>query len=227
MTINYENLKKILTPERLEVYRPNAQDLTQTIAEYENNIRLAEALYSSLHVFEIVLRNRLEQVLQLLFGTQWFTEPRFFIVTSEKIRNKLTEALLSLQEKNNERLITNKPIKPLTSGRVVAELSLSFWMTLLDPYHEQIFWRVHQRMIFPNVRSAERDIKIIRAEIREIRFLRNRVMHHEPILYDQHLLEKHQNLTKLLTWLSVEAGAWLLPFDRFAGVHNSLLGSAT
>ncbi len=64
MTINYENLEQIITPQRLEIYRPEGRDIPLTFAEYEKNIRLAEALYPSLHVFEIVLRNRLEQLLQ-------------------------------------------------------------------------------------------------------------------------------------------------------------------
>ncbi|MGC9667099.1 hypothetical protein ACNTMW_11155 [Planosporangium sp. 12N6] len=63
-----------------------------------------------------------------------------------------------------------------TPGRVVAELSLGFWWSLLAENYNRTIWQPCLRQAFPNARRG-----MLYASIDDVRRLRNRIAHHEPI----------------------------------------------
>ena len=86
---------------------------------------------------------------------------------------------------------------------MIAELTLGFWSSLFgrDATH---LWQ-HLRPIF-QAKGIQRGL--IAGQLRDLRLLRNRVAHYEPIL-SQPLAQRYGNLTTLTGWLSPSAAAWI------------------
>lgn len=62
-----------LAPVRLQGYRLDGADLATGIARHHWNMKLCEALYPGLHLFEVSLRNALHRELTKRCGTDmWF-----------------------------------------------------------------------------------------------------------------------------------------------------------
>jgi hypothetical protein len=58
----------------------------------------------------------------------------------------------------------------------------------------------------------------------EVRRLRNRVFHYEPIWHWQDLAQQHQDLLEAINWLNAAAAASIALVDRFPAVYGQ--GSA-
>ena len=214
--MNIDDLINAISSERLHPYRTQGDSDHDALERYKNNILLSEALYPCLHMLEIVLRNRLEAVLIDRFGDTWYQNPELTNQMMSKSQMK-PEGKQLRQAKRNLR---NQPHKQVASGRVVAELNFGFWTALLGRAYEDDIWRPYDFDIFPNTQPADRDIKTIRVNLRDIRKLRNRIFHHEPIWNDPHLQSKHAAITRLLSWLNADAATYLGRCDRFSEVHK-------
>ena len=214
--INTANLIQGISSDRLQPYRLQSGTEQDALKLYKHNILLSEALYPSLHMLEVVLRNNLERVLIQEFGPTWYQLSRFtYLLVREN--GQLTVEGKQLRRAINE---LAKARKPLVSGRVVAELNFSFWTRLLGRSYENYIWRPYNRIIFPDARASDREIRQIRDDLTSIRFLRNRVAHHEPIWNDPQLQSKHAAITRLLSWLNADAATYLGRCDRFSEVHK-------
>jgi hypothetical protein len=75
------------------------------------------------------------------------------------------------------RLNATRAEQPEVHGKVVAELSFGFWWSLLATEYNRRLWQPCLRAAFDgSVRRAA-----LHAELNELRLLRNRIAHHEPI----------------------------------------------
>ena len=63
----YAGLEHILTKPRLSVYRQDGADDTTALARYLYNIALCRELYAPLHIFEVSLRNAIDEALCIFF----------------------------------------------------------------------------------------------------------------------------------------------------------------
>lgn len=108
------NIEKALTASRLSAYKNNGENYEETLARYLYNIELCRALYSSLHFFEICLRNKIDEILsQFCNRNDWYT----IIPLSDSAINKLEEVKKRISDGG----------KAITHERIVSELSLGFW----------------------------------------------------------------------------------------------------
>ncbi|QCI78960.1 hypothetical protein E6W36_03225 [Hankyongella ginsenosidimutans] len=69
---------------------------------------------------------------------------------------------------------------PVSTGKVVAELTLYFWKRLYGPEYEQTLWRPTLKRTFPDKRIKRADIA---SNLENIYQARNRLAHHEPVLH--------------------------------------------
>ena len=104
------------------------------------------------------------------------------------------------------------------AAKVVAELTLGFWVRLLNVEYELILWR-DLRRAFPYMPKSERKRHNVSAPLNRIRNLRNRVYHNEPIAWNLTTLENlHHEIYKVLGWLNVDLPAFARNLDRFDAV---------
>lgn len=171
-------LERLVSPARLDRYRPASRDALETVVAYLYNVALSEALLQGIAAVEIALRNSIHNVFTAHFGMeQWFWAG---------LRKEDLKIV-------NERWIklASQLKQPPPAGKVIAELTFGFWPFLFDNRYQNFWWANGEALlkaVFPflpmNVPPHQ---KIGRANVYErlslFAELRNRVMHHEPILY--------------------------------------------
>ena len=202
-------LKQVLSSERLAAYgrRTQGNDALNLFCHYVWNIALSESLYPSLQALEVVLRNTIHHAARAHFKrSDWFDDieiinHRHEVGALEKARTKL----------RRER-------KQPNIGRVIAELNFGFWTSLLDRRYEQVLWPAIIREAFPYMPRRYRTRINLLKRFNEVRRLRNRVFHHEPIWYWP-LPDKHQRLLEAIHWVEPAMGELIATVDRFPHVY--------
>jgi hypothetical protein len=220
LDINRYELEALLSPERLHRYFntfPNSE--AQALFLYQANIRLSEAFYPSLMLLEVALRNALHKELQIKAQRpDWYEVWRTDIRYKHLYQPKIEEA----------RKVLAKNGKIETPGRVVAELSLGFWVTLFNQKNEKLLWG-SLRFAFPNLEKRLRQRNTVAAPINRLHKLRNRTHHYEHILWNPstHTLDLprlqslHKELYSVLDWMSPNLRRHLVGKDRFTEVYEA------
>jgi hypothetical protein len=101
-----------------------------------------------------------------------------------------------------------------TPGHVEAALPFGFWVGLLSAGgsadYETRLWRPALRLAFPNYRGPRRPLH---QRLVNMRLLRNRIAHHEPIHY-RHLAADYERMLTILGWISAGFAAWVAVRSR-------------
>lgn len=175
-TQNLEQISATLSRPRIGTYMKEAKnDSVKAMRLYLWNARLSKALRFPLEVAEVALRNRIHLCLIDRYGANWLDDPRFLGHAAQKSVDKINDARTVLGGR-------------ATTDRIVAELSFGFWTAMLkDRFVEQL-WRGRVTMGFPNLPKSvlalpfEDQCTYIKDLADQIRNLRNRISHLEPIL---------------------------------------------
>ena len=117
----FDSLKKSISEERLAVYRADGVDDTTAIARYIYNIALCKSLYPLINIFEVTLRNSIDKALE-----KYFNQPDW----NNVIHLNQTELMMI----NDAMLKIKRQGKKYSHGRLIAEITLGFWVAL----HERI-----------------------------------------------------------------------------------------
>jgi hypothetical protein len=185
-------LEKSISTDRLQPYLELAGgDRTYAIRLYEWNTKVSESLYSLTQGFEVALRNAVHQTLSNGFG-----QPNWYDVCG--LNDREAEGVQDAVE----RLLDDQ--KDPTPNRVVAELMFGFWISLFGTDYAQSLYDHHLWKCFPQKRLSRKDVA---KQLKTIRFLRNRVAHHESIIGK---LNAERNLQKDVEKI-LEAVSWICP----------------
>jgi len=207
--MNRQYFEKVFSNERMQkFFDRHPGDEAKAIVHYQLNIELSESLYPILSVFEIALRNSLNRELTTHFGTpDWYIH----IATTPGLKE------LNQEISNAIRHIVKRG-ETITATKVVAELTLGFWVRLLNVEYELILWKSLRRS-FPYMPKSDRTRHHVSAPINKIRNLRNRVFHHEPISWNLARLEFiHADIIKVIGWLNKDLPTFVSPIDSFQEV---------
>lgn len=171
---------------------------------YRCNLQLAEAFYVSLFVFEVTLRNALCCELETMTGRKAFpTTPGL-----TKLNRYISQA--------NKQIVGRH--ENITPSKVVAELTLGFWVSLLNSEYERLLWK-DLRRAFPFMPKQERKRKNVSAPLNTFRTFRNRVFHNESICWNLCRVEEiHNELITVMGWMNKDVPGWLQQTDRFDAV---------
>jgi hypothetical protein len=199
-------MEKVFSTERMRKYFENyPADEAKAIRHYQLNISVSESLYPILCLFEVSLRNSLNRELCGKYGTaDWYlalsTQPGL-----KALNNEVTLA---------KRHITKRG-ETITASKVVAELTLGFWVRILNAEYERILWK-DLRRAFPYMAKSERKRHNVSAPINKIRDFRNRIFHHEPVLWNIEKVEQiHSDIYKVCGWISKDLPEFIKYIDRF------------
>lgn len=182
----------ILSQERFETYRKWASgDDALAIRLYTYNVLLSAALYGPLHMLEVALRNVADKRLTAVFGATWIDQPA---VSSDSYRQGCVAAA---------RATLVKERKAATHAQLVAELNFAFWNSLFGHKSHHLWGTLRPIFQAKGVQRA-----MIAGHLRDLRMLRNRIAHYEPILALL-LDQRYASVTTLTGWLSPSASAWI------------------
>lgn len=185
-------------------------DEAAAMAAYLYNILLSEALTPVLAVVEIALRNAVHRELTRHYSRDdWWNEWR----TSPRFRSQVADISVVSARLGARR-------QPRSPDKIVAELTFGFWATLFNAEFQDELWSV-LRKAFPHCPKAKRKRATISSVVNRMRTLRNRVFHHEPIIWQRYDAESiHQEGLELLRWLHGDINSWVERMDRVPEVWD-------
>lgn len=211
-----EYLHRAFTEARLKPYRAEADSDLEACRIYFWNLDLCEALYPVLHCLEVTVRNEMDRCISSLKSNEWwFTDEslmgNYELEKVEKIQNRLDDG----------------PIEYPTRGHHIAALPLGFWVSLFHKYYERnqrlwptLFTSKSPRRPFPEVPKALRSRKHIYERLDDIRRLRNRVFHHEPIWNRTNLADDYETALEVIGWVEPELEDCVRDYCRFCEVRD-------
>jgi hypothetical protein len=195
-----------LSLERFAKYLAWAEgDRDRAVALYTLNTKLSEALYISLQMLEVSLRNRIHTVMTQAVQPDWYDLPAYQLNPHQP--EMITKAKQHLTEDRKDH----------APGRVVAALTFGYWTAMLGGAYEGLWQKdLHSIGRRENGKGLQR--KDLAWPLTPIRAMRNRIAHHEPII-SWNLPKHYDNIVQLTQWLSPPAAAWTREHCRFNAVY--------
>jgi hypothetical protein len=215
----FAKLERTISRERLRRYlQAGHQDMANALWLYETNVELSEALYGIVQGVEVALRNACHHELAGGYGTgQWYLVAPMSSYLQDKVQS-------AIQKSGGPRAVP---------GQVMTELSLGFWVDLLASGSEKAFWIPHLHRAFPFAKGLHPLRPKVHQRFERLRWLRNRIAHHEPILTTRgSLYTGHGKFLTLdevdecLRWICPDTARWLRARSRFYAAED-LLGQLT
>ena len=196
--------------ERYFILYPN--DESRAVKHYQSNIKLTEAFYTSLSVLEVALRNALSRELKTMTGR----DDLYVIFANTpgltNLNKYITQATKQIAGRHEQ----------ITTSKIIAELTLGFWVSLLNAEYERLLWK-DLRRAFPYIPKKDRKRKNVSAPLNRFRAFRNRVFHNESICWNMKKVQEiHDELLLVLEWINKDLPEWLTEIDRFENVQEQI-----
>ncbi|WP_037112490.1 Abi family protein [Rhizobium sp. 2MFCol3.1] len=199
-------LVDILSPDRFSTYLTWSQgDVALAERLYSYNVQLSSDLYASMHMLEVALRNKADGALTLAHGNGWLHDNT--VLADPYQQTCVSQAQATLQRER----------KAATHSQMVAELNFGFWSSLFGRTSNHLW--ANLRPIFQTTGLQRATIA---EKLRNLRRLRNRIAHYEPILA-QPIPALHQDILNLTAWMSVDASAWITTHSNLNYPATSLI----
>lgn len=219
--MTYSDYKRAFSQPRLERFLLATKgDQQKALHLYKLNIQLSECLFGIMSIFEIVLRNHIDQYYRQYFkDNEWlkngcgqgglFSHPSF-IRSGFESRTKI---LTTIAQLGNH----------YTHDRLVAKLNFGFWTYMFTPIQFRVGGQGLHR-IYINRPKGTSQSQLFN-ELDEVRSLRNRIAHHEPVCFDNaHQIytgrtkTTHSYIIKHIEWLGYKSSELLLGLDETAQI---------
>ena len=173
--MNYKEYEKAFSAARLAKYQTackgNAND---ALTLYRYNIKLCQKFYGILNVFEVVLRNAIDEHYKAVFNDKdWICTQlqKGGMLELAPHRAEVEKTVASLVKQGK-----------YTHDRVVSSVTFGFWTYLFTKKPFKIGGQ-NLLEIFPN-RTFGLGQKAIYKELMQIKSFRNKIAHHEAVCFD-------------------------------------------
>ena len=211
--VNKAFFDKVFSDKRMERYFAlYPYDEQRAVVHYRCNLQLSEAMYVPISVLEVTLRNALcRELIHMTGRDDWYA---VFPNTPglSNLNRYITQASKQISGRHEQ----------ITPSKIVAELTLGFWVSLFNSEYERILWK-DLRRAFPNMPKMIRKRKIISAPLNRFRAFRNRVFHNESICWNlSRINEIHSEMIEVLGWINDGVPEWLSQYDRFNAVTSEI-----
>jgi hypothetical protein len=213
MHMDWSELEKHFSSARLGRYRASCHgDEVRAARAYINNLLLAEAMMPMLNVLEIALKNGIHRRLSAFYKRPvwweaWSGRPGF-----EWQAREVAGAKAKLQRR----------AETATPDKIIAELAFGFWSSLFNVQFQAILWK-ELRLVFPRCPKPQRQRHTVSSALNQIRDLRNRVFHHEQLLWlAPTLIDLHSKGIEVISWLDPKLPPWLATYDRLPATWTSI-----
>jgi hypothetical protein len=210
VSISFQEVFNSLSRERLLPFREKYSSDYEVFKSYCWNIQLSQSLYPLLHFPEVSLRNAIHSAGCVYFKKKEWIQDEKIIFDPRDIKD-ISMAISRFPEGKQ---------KAFYPGDLVAALTFGFWSGLLKKEYEVLLWHPLIEKVFPNCPSRHRTRKNISIILNNIRKLRNRVFHHEPIYNDHALPKTHEQIYEVLGWVNENLVIVTRPLDGFIEVYT-------
>jgi len=229
----YEIFKFFLSAPRIERYL-FAKDFDEELCVklYKSNLNISKSFHPVLGIFEVVLRNEIDKVLQLYFNDDdWIiNQQNGFMIDPElsyfdPYLGKITHNRFIFNSVEMSKIKILKKSININSNRVLAEQSLSFWKELFEKkYYKLLKGRPIQ--IFKNLPQNISRVDILN-QLTKIRKFRNRIYHNEPICFKGNEVDLktplniYNSILNLMKWINPDTQILLKGVDEvYASIYK-------
>ena len=110
----------------------------------------------------------------------------------------------------------------ISEERLASELTLGFWVALMGrKYNNQGFQFAIIKNCLHGCPANQKSSGVIQQNLSEIRFLRNRIAHHERISHWKDLKQKHDLILDFIKWLNPDMYKIAFEKDTFDAVYSN------
>ena len=198
-------LPQIISTPRFETYlRASQNDIIVALKLYQWNLEISAAFIVPLQICEVAARNGVVTALEQKYGQNWHLVESF---KASLPKGGGYNAFKDFQRTSSKLSTTGI----LTSGRVVANVKFAFWETMLTQRHDIRLWNSYLNIAFPYIDKTNPVHKtrgIINTNLKNIRKLRNRIAHHEPI-FTRNISAEYERILKIIDWCCPVSAQWI------------------
>ncbi len=205
-------LPAVLSPPRYATYARACQNNTlNALRLYHWNAQISASFLFPLHIFEICVRNGAANAIESYYNNRWPWAQAFELSLPDPVRPNFSPRRELGYARRNQ----------VSAGKVIADLKFAFWVSMYTSRHEGRLWTAHLNREFPNfpigtsVSAARKKIHDAADQIRE---LRNRIAHHEPI-FGRDLVGDYNAIFEIVSYKCASTAAWM---NRSQHVSNLL-----
>lgn len=157
-------------------------DLDAALRLYEWNASISAAMVHDLGHLEVALRNAYDAAITSMWPGPGHWSCEGHVLFAPEFRRRRGGRRVDVNKRRREDLAQAiEKAGGLTAppGKVIAELMFGFWRYLTSRAHEKSLWIPYLHRAFPRGTDRQRDVDQRVVRLHE---LRNRVVHHEPLL---------------------------------------------
>jgi len=224
-TVKFQKLNLYLSPQRFARYlNASGNQKSKAVRVYKANLKIAQSFHPLLGAMEVTLRNCINNTLINHFSDpDWIINQKngFMIDPSltyinRRTNKKVVNHFLKLSVEKSERRFLSMGIIP-TSGKIIADQSLSFWTDLFEVHHYRLLMG-KPIQIFNHLPSGN-GRKEVCDNLNRIRQFRNRINHNEPICFNGGILDFTYSegiycaIVEILTWIDPDFIRWIKDID--------------
>jgi hypothetical protein len=228
--ITLASLHRALSEQRLDSYKQASDaDEVDRVARYLWNMALSSTLNSSLHSFEVTLRNAIFNTSVKLVDTSKLKMPD--IPCWLDAENSGLLYANEIAEVNRAKTYLSNDPRRRTPGHLIAKLTFGFWVQLTARVYNELradgprLWPRGLPLVFPfkwppgskKAVPDHGDREMIFNRLHQVRELRNRIAHHEPI-WDLDLDDQYARMLEILGWMSTRMQGAVTALDTFPAV---------
>lgn len=220
--MKYTKLEYFLSQPRLNrflIASGNSKAKAQRL--YRANLRVAQAFYPILNLFEIFLRNSCHYQL-----SSYFKNPNWIISEKNGFMNdnSLSSSGFYLRNSVNRAEVKIRRSKiAVTTGKIIAEQSLGFWTNLFETHHYRLIGGAVIRAFPDKPRNINRSL--LSQKLNRIRAFRNRVYHNEPLCFNGSSIDFAEarniknEIFELLEWMDNDLVFYV---EYFNNINNKI-----
>jgi len=213
--MKYHTLEKYASVQRMNRFLVATSSKKGALNLYRANLLVSQAYYPILNLMETFLRNSLYTCVE-----KYFFNPDWIITEKNGFMNDLSLAKSDYYLKNCVINAENKLRKKgiiVSTGKILAEQSFGFWVSLFEPIHYKLIGGsvIHS---FP-YKPSQINRKAILLLLKKIRDFRNRIYHNEPVCFNgtyvdfSHAVQIKNDLFEMLGWMNLDIKKYVQCFD--------------
>lgn len=218
--MKYADFEKILSPQRLERYVTACEgDTRKAMTLYRYNLQISQEMFTIVSCFEVALRNAIDHKLATTLGDEWLRDSIMpGGVFTDPILKKTCDIITFAHRKLQQSQCYSHP-------KLLAEMDFGIWKYMFSPVQFRVTGRT-LLSIFPNKPRSTREIQYnhtyIFNELDKVNSLRNRIAHHETIVFASHtstidtsyIENIYTKIKTLFYWMGIDSESLLYGLDH-------------
>ncbi|HAY34049.1 MAG TPA: CAAX protease [Ignavibacteria bacterium] len=224
--MKYSDFENIMSPERMGRYftacRSNSR---KSMTLYRKNLELTQELFTIISCFEIALRNATDNHYKVIYGNDW-------------LRNSaLPAGMFNTPHCGKTPSIISFAVRKLggnySHSKLIAEMDFGFWRYMFARHQYYAGGQTLLR-IFPSKPTSSAlqhyDHNYVFAKLEELNELRNRLAHHEPVVFrlghaaidTSYSRNKYALMMEFFKWMDIDETSLLYGLDHVVDICDKI-----